>query len=319
MITKSKFSPRWWLRNPHLQTIVASKLSRGPSADTNSERLELEDGDFLDINWSKKTSGPWVCIFHGLAGSIESAYVKAAFKTLENAGMRPVFMHWRSCSGEPNRLARSYHSGATDDIHRLIQLVKTRFPDSPVYAIAYSLGANALLKYLGEEHSHCQLSGAVCVCPPLVLHVGAHKLNTGLTRIYQRHLITAMRAHHEAKRMRYPDLNLPVATTELDNFWKFDNELTAPLHGFKDVHDYYKKNSSRQFLPKIAVPTHIIYALDDPFFTEAVLPAENELSAQTTLELSEHGGHVGFIGNADGKDWLSNRICQILTRLQASQ
>jgi len=288
VITNSKFSPRWWLRNPH----------------------------FLDINWSKKTSGSFVCIFHGLAGSIESAYVKAVFTDLEDHGFRPVFMHWRSCSGEPNRLARSYHSGTTDDIHRLFKLVQYRYPATPLFAIAYSLGANALLKYLGEQSSDCQLVGAVCVCPPLVLSVGADKLNTGLAKGYQKYLITPMRAQHEAKRKKYPELNLPPATSELNNFWKFDDALTAPLHGFRDVHDYYEKCSARQYLPAIDTNTHIIYALDDPFFTKAVLPDDSELSAHITLELSKYGGHVGFIGDTRDSNWLSKRICSALKAFQ---
>ncbi len=312
MITKSKFSPRWWLRNPHLQTIVASKFAKHPAVESTAERIELEDGDFLDINWSQKTSGPWVCIFHGLAGSIESAYAKAVFSQLEIQGMRPVFMHWRGCSGEPNRLARSYHSGATDDIDFLVKLVQQRFANEPVYAISYSLGANALLKYVGEQGKHCQLSGAIGVCPPLVLSVGADKLNTGITRGYQRYLLAAMREHHETKRKRYPDLGLPEASMALDNFWKFDNALTAPLHGFKDVHDYYTRCSARQYLSTIAIPTHILYALDDPFFTPEVVPQESELGASATLELSQYGGHVGFIGDTHEHHWLAKHLCSVL-------
>ena len=312
MITKSKFSPRWWLRNPHLQTIVASKLIKHPDIDSKHERLELDDGDFLDINWSKKNTGPWVCLFHGLAGSIDSAYIKAVFHRLETQGMRPVFMHWRGCSGEPNRLARSYHSGATDDIHRMVQLVRHRFPNTGVYAIGYSLGANALLKYLGEQRTSCHLSGAVAVCPPLVLSVGADKLDAGITRGYQRYLIQLMREQHERKRKRYPELELPKATSTLNNFWKFDNTLTAPIHGFDDVHDYYTKCSARQFLSSIEIPTHVIYALDDPFFTRDVLPTTSELSSAVTFELSDHGGHVGFVGDRTRQHWLSHRVSELL-------
>lgn len=319
MITKSKFSPRWWLRNPHLQTIVASKFAKSPPIESDAERIELKDGDFLDINWSKKNTGPWVCIFHGLAGSIDSAYAKAVFAQLETHGMRPVFMHWRGCSGEPNRLARSYHSGATEDIHFLITLVHQRFPTDPLYAIGYSLGANALLKYLGEQGQSSQLSGAVSVCPPLLLSVGADKLNTGVTRGYQRYLLAAMREHHEAKRECYPDLNLPEATKALDNFWKFDDTLTAPLHGFQDVHDYYTQCSARQYLSAITLPTHILYALDDPFFTTDVVPQDSELGASITLELSQYGGHVGFIGDTTERDWLAKHLCALLQQFHTQQ
>ncbi len=313
MITNSKFSPRWWLRNPHLQTIVASKFIKRPKITTTAEKIELPDGDFLDINWSKKQSGPFVCLFHGLAGSINSGYAQGAFDMLERKGFRPVFMHWRGCSGQPNRLARSYHSGATDDIKLIIDLVAQRYPNEKIYAAAFSLGANALLKHLGESRTACQLSGAVAVCPPLVLSVGADKLNTGVTKIYQRYLLTAMRKHHEAKRATYPALNLPAASNSLDNFWKFDNELTAPIHGFKDVHDYYERCSARQYLQDISIPTHIIYALDDPFFTPAVVPEAFELSADVTLELSKHGGHVGFIDDRNHARWLDNRIANVLS------
>jgi len=302
-----------------LQTIAAAKLFKPSTPITKKERVELEDGDFLDINWSTKSRGPWVCVFHGLAGSLQSTYAAGIFKTLESNGMRPVFMHWRGCSGEPNRLARSYHSGATDDIGTMVNLVKKRYPNEKVYAIGYSLGANALLKYLGEQSTNCVLSGAATVCPPLVLNVGADKLNTGLTRGYQRYLINLMREQHENKRKAKPELDLPTAGTELNNFWKFDNELTAPLHGFADVHDYYKRCSARQFLIKISIPTHIVYALDDPFFTTAVLPTENELAANVTLELSDYGGHVGFIGDKTHKRWIDHRIAAVLTAMQHSQ
>ena len=312
MITNSKFSPRWWLRNPHLQTIVASKLSRHTIPDSESERLELPDGDFIDLEWSKKSAGALVCIFHGLAGSIQSAYAKAAFNKLEQSDFRPVFMYWRGCSGEPNRVASSYHSGATEDIHTLINLIKQRMPEEKIFALGFSLGANALLKYLGEQKHECQLAGAMAVCPPLVLSVGADKLNSGITRVYQRYLLSAMRRHHEAKRTRYPELDLPEATSALNNFWKFDDALTAPLHGYADVHDYYKRCSARAYLPAISIPTHILYALDDPFFTTAVLPEASELPISVDLELSNYGGHVGFIGDqTQHSDWLSNRISEV--------
>lgn len=314
MITKSHFKPHWWLRNPHLQTIVASKFLKRPKVEFEAERLELDDGDFIDLCWSKRKQGDIVCIFHGLAGCIDSAYAKSVFVALEKNGLRPVFMHWRGCSGEPNRLSTSYHSGATNDIHTLVKLVKKRHPSTPVHAVGYSLGANALLKYLGEKNVSCELSAAVCVCPPLVLRIGANKLNSGITKGYQKYLLKLTAAQHEVKRKRYPQLHLAKVTTDLNTFWKFDNQFTAPLHGYNDVHDYYEKCSARQFLPKIDIPTHIIYALDDPFFTPAVLPDVSELNEHVELELSTYGGHVGFLGHVGERDWLSNRICAALKK-----
>ena len=314
MIVNSEFSPRWWISNPHVQTILASKLARPSIPPTRRERLELADGDFLDLNISLRESGPIVCLFHGLAGSMDSAYIAGVFNELEAAGFRPVLMHWRGCSGEPNRLARSYHSGETGDIGYVIDLMRERYPDEPVFAVGFSLGANALLKYLGEQGESTPLSGAMAVCPPLVLSVGADKLNTGVTRGYQRYLLSMMRAQHEAKRQQYPELDLPEAGSSLDNFWKFDDVITAALHGYDGVNDYYTCCSARAYLPRIRRPTRVLYALDDPFFTPAVVPAEDELAPGTTLELSAKGGHVGFMSSL-GTRWLDKRVAAVISRI----
>ena len=313
MIVDSEFSPSWWLSNPHLQTILASKVFKPAPVATLRERIELEDGDFIDINLSQQPAGDIVAIFHGLAGCVDSSYIQGVLGTLEAAGFRPVMMHWRGCSGEPNRLARAYHSGASDDIGWFIDYLQQRFAGQDIYALGYSLGANALLKYLGEAGAECSVRAAMAICPPLVLAEGANKLDSGLARNYQRYLLSLMRAQHERKRLAYPELALPAAVNSLDNFWKFDDAITAPLHGFNGVHDYYERCSARQFLPSIGAPTRILCASDDPFFTPAVLPAMDELSAMTTLEVSTNGGHVGFLSRERGRRrWLDHHVAAVL-------
>lgn len=314
MIVESKFSPSWWLRNPHLQTILASKVFKPAEVQTLRERIELEDGDFIDINLSKKSTGDIVAIFHGLAGCWQSSYIQGVFGTLEVAGFRPILMHWRGCSGEPNRLSRAYHSGASDDIRWFIHYLQQRFTDQRIYALGYSLGANALLKYLGEAGSDSPVHAAMAICPPLVLAEGAKQLDTGLARNYQRYLISLMRAQHERKRLAYPDLQLRTADDSLNNFWKFDDAITAPLHGYDGVQDYYERCSARQFLPSIDTPARILCARDDPFFTPAIIPGADELSATTTLEISDTGGHVGFLGSERTKRrWLDHHAATVLT------
>jgi len=310
-----KFRPRWWLRNPHVQTIYASKLAKRPKIATRQERLELSDGDFLDLNWSTASDGPIVCLFHGLAGCVDSAYARGAFAALEAAGFRPVFMHHRGCSGEPNRLATSYHSGHTVDIAHTIKLVHERFPNESVSAIGFSLGANALLKYLGETGDQCGLNRAIAVCPPLVLSTCADSINTGFAKVYQRYLIGLMHKQYALKRERYPELNLEPLPKGLNTFWKFDDAVTAPLHGYENVHDYYERCGARQFLPKITIPTQITYALDDPFFSPSVLPNKDGLPDNVHLQITDHGGHVGFIEHrapAEFTHWLDKRLVEYL-------
>lgn len=309
-IINSQFAPTGFLKNAHLQTVLASKIFKPPKVETLRERVELPDGDFIDINYAEESSGNIVALFHGLAGCVDSPYIQGVFATLRARGFQPFLMHWRGCSGEPNRLARAYHSGASDDIEWFINFLANRFENANIYAIGYSLGGNALLKYLGEQGNKSPLKGAMAVSPPLVLSEGANQLDTGFAKIYQRYLLNLMRKQHEKKRLRYPNLNLDEAHKGLNTFWKFDNEITAPIHGYDGVNDYYSRCSARQFLSNIAVPTRILSARDDPFFTEAILPDESELSSQVTLEISAYGGHVGFLSKS--KRWLDPHVADTL-------
>jgi len=313
-VKTSQFSPPWPLRNAHLQTVLASKLFKPVPHRTIRERLELPDGDFLDIDFSPHGQGDIVAIFHGLAGCVQSPYVQGAFNTLTVKGFSPVLMHWRGCSGEPNRLARSYHSGASDDIGWFVQYLARRFEHRKLYALGYSLGANALLKYLGETGKHSRVDGAMAISPPLVLQEGANKLNQGVSRIYQSYLLRLMRRQHELKRHAFPALALPEASSALNSFWKFDDALTAPLHGYDGATDYYTRCSARQFLPDITTPTHILCARDDPFFTRDIIPHASELAADTTLEVSATGGHVGFLQL--GQRWLDSHVTNTLVALR---
>lgn len=315
-IIESGFAPPAIMGNPHLQTILASKVFKPAEHPTRSERVELPDGDYLDLEFSLKEQGDIVAVFHGLAGCIRSPYIQGSFNTLSSSGFRPVLMHWRGCGGEPNRLARAYHSGASDDIAWFVNYLRKRFPRSRLFALGFSLGANALLKYLGESGTNSRLTGAIAVSPPLVLAEGANQLNRGFARVYQRYLLGLLRAQHEKKRRSYPSLGLPVAGPELNSFWKFDDALTAPLHGYKDVHDYYTKCSARPYLQSIVTPTHILSARDDPFFTADIFPDASELSTHTTLELAQKGGHVGFLDQR-GR-WLDKHVATTMSGLRQS-
>lgn len=307
MITKSPFRPAWWLPGPHLQTLWPRFARQRPRTPTRRERLDLPDGDFVDLDWTLGSAGPLVCVFHGLAGSIDSPYAGGILTALHDAGMRAVLLHFRGCSGEPNRLARAYHSGDTGDIRFLVETLRQRGEQGPLGGIGFSLGANALLKYLGEEGERCPLQAAVAVSPPLVLSVGADTLRRGFARVYQRYLLRQLQAAAQAKAHLLPATVDLQKVLQARDFWAFDDAFTAPLHGFRDVHQYYADASSRPWLGRIAVPTLIVNSRDDPFWTPAVLPEPHELGLRVTLELSARGGHVGFV-QGDGQSWLDVRL-----------
>ncbi len=198
-------------------------------------------------------------------------------------------MHFRGCSGEHNRLQRGYHSGDTGDIGYLVDTMRARFPEQKLAAIGYSLGGNALLKYLGEADRAEKISAAAAVSVIYCLKVGAKKLNRGLSRGYQRHLIVSLRKKLLDKFTRLPPAIRVDHLRTLKNFYDFDNQITAPLHGFADADDYYARSSSRQYLGTITVPTLLLHAEDDPFMTADAIPQASELSSRVRLELSRHG------------------------------
>lgn len=320
MIIKSQFKPAVGLANAHLQTLLPTLYRRFSHAHFLTQTLELPDGDFVDLAWTDKPDNgkPIVILFHGLTGSIHSPYARGMMQAIQQRGWTGMLMHFRGCSGRHNRLARSYHSGDTGDAIFLINWLRQQFADSPLAAIGYSLGGNMLLKLQAELAEQSPLQAAVSVSAPLQLNISADVLNAGLSRLYQWVLIRQMKKQFASKLDLFDYQQLinfdSKDLKQINDFWQFDNRITAPLHGFKDVHDYYQRSSSRQYLPRIIGNTLIIHALDDPFMTPSVLPKAKELSSSTTLELSSQGGHVGFIGGQALRPvfWLEQRIPQYL-------
>jgi len=316
MITHSQFKPAWWLPGTHAQTLWPSLMRRPVDIELTTERLTLPDDDFIDLAWTKSNSNKIVIVLHGLEGSIDSSYARGMLAAINKKGWHGVFMHFRGCSGEHNLKDRSYHSGETGDLRFLVETLRERHPEATLYAVGYSLGGNALLKYLGEYKGDSQLKAAVTVSVPYLLSNSAEKLGKGFSRIYQRHLLNRLINKTLSK---FQDRQAPVDITninKLNTFKSFDHHITAPIHGFKSGDDYYEQSSSRQYLNKITTPTLLIHSRDDPFMSVDAIPDQDDLSDSVTLELSNHGGHVGFVsGNTpwNAEYWLEQRIPEFLS------
>ena len=320
MIIQSQFRPAFGLSNPHVQTLLPFLLKKAGNDKYRQQTLELVDGDFLDLSWlgEPKDGRPIVVLFHGLEGSIDSHYAKTIMQALHQQGWLALLMHFRGCSHRPNRLAHSYHSGETEDARYLLGWLKQTYPNSPLAAVGISLGGNMLLKLQAEYGDQSPLKAAVSVCAPVQLNLCSQRLNKGLSRIYQRHLITRLNQKlcNKIKQFNFEEL-IGLSKNDIKQiktFWQFDDRVTAPLHGFKDVHDYYARSSARQYLKDIKKPTLMIHALDDPFMQQKIVPEESELSNSIELELSKHGGHIGFIAGSLSKPvfWLPQRISEYL-------
>jgi len=310
VIIKSEFTPARWLQNRHLQTLLPNVFYRRPPVQIRRERLELPDGDFIDVDWTGRATGPIVIVLHGLEGSIKSRYAARMMQHIHGMGLRGALPHFRGCSGEPNRLSIGYHSGFTQDLEYFTGLLKQREPQTAIAAVGYSLGGNVLLKWLGESPNARRLVTGVAVSVPFDLADASRVIETGVSRIYKWSLLARMRRSSIRKFQKVvPSFELPDIK-RIRTFREFDDKLTAPLHGFKDANDYYVNCSSRYFLKNINVPTLILHALDDPFMSPASVPREDELSTSVTLELSSRGGHVGFVNGSllNPTLWVGNRI-----------
>jgi predicted alpha/beta-fold hydrolase len=308
------FKPAWWLPGPHLQTLWTSFVGRKIKLVVHSERLELPDGDFLDLSWVGENKGPIVCVLHGLNGSIESSYAQGILQAISKRGWRAVLMHFRGCSGVPNRLPRSYHAGETGDLATLIHTLMHREPGVSIAAIGYSLGGNVLLKWLGETGLHNPLKAAIAVSVPFDLAKTADHLKKGFSRVYQWKLLRELN-HAYRKKWHALKTSLMPMPLQFPTFCAFDHAVTAPLHGFESAKHYYKLSSSRQYLAGIKTPTLILHARNDPFTTERSLPTVDEISDQVVLEFTEKGGHVGFITGRYPWNpiyWLEDRILNYL-------
>ena len=300
-IVPSTFQPPWWLTNRQAQTFFPSfPWAFQKRLKLRRESLELPDGDATAVDWPIKgddisVSEPLLVILHGLEGSAESSYARMMMHTAHQRGWRSCVLHSRDCGDYRNRLPRRYHAGETNDIRFFLDQLRDRGHDGPLFAVGYSLGGNILLKYLGESTEISPLSAAVAVCVPLDLHQCSDALNTGFSKFYQHYLIKRMKESVARKFNKHTAAFNWKMAMKAKTFAEFDDAVTAPLHGFENMQDYYDRCSSGRFLADIQRPTLIINALDDPFMTPGVLPDADQLSDHVTLEVAESGGHVGFI------------------------
>jgi uncharacterized protein len=297
------FRPAWWLPGAHGQTIGGRLLRPRALPAFRRERLETPDGDFVDLDHAPgPDTGPVVLLLHGLEGSARRGYAINVYRELAARGVRAVGLNFRGCSGELNRLPRFYHSGDTGDIRFVLDHLRARLGDVPLGAAGFSLGGNALLKYLGEAGHASRVRAAVAVSVPYDLAAGAALLTRSLMgRFYTRRFLASLIGKAEQK------ADALAAHCDLDRirraqtFAEFDDAATAPLHGFAGAEEYYAQSSSGSFVEHIRVPSLLIHAEDDPFVPASAFPAAAVASNPVVQAVvTPGGGHVGFIG---GSPW----------------
>ncbi len=329
------FKPHRLLRNKHVQTMYATLFRKPISLAIEREIFEFDDGDFVECFWLDKpsieTNKPIVVLFHGLEGSFDSPYMQGMMKALQSNGYACVLMHFRGCSGQDNRLPRSYHSGDTADAKVWLAHLKSVYPNAPLYGIGYSLGGNMLLKLLGESGEKSMLEAAIVISAPMLLSNSAETITKGAARIYQQYLLKPLKKKLLGKYQQHDMeslLDIPLSQVKkIRTVREFDDIYTSRINGFKDAEDYYEQNSAKHFLPEIKTNTLIIHALDDPFMTPDVLPNtarqmlsindEREASSSIQFDIQQYGGHVGFVEGTLFKPeyFLERRVIEFLQSL----
>ena len=303
-----------WCYNAHVHTIACSFLGGVPAPYQQRIEIATPDNDFLELDViDQKSEKPVIALFHGLEGSSERYYMTELAYDLKEEGYSVVAMNFRSCGSRMNRQPRFYHSGETEDYATLFSWIQQEFPGKKIGAVGFSLGANALLKSLGEEMSEHPVEAAVAVSAPYDLRMGSINISQGFNRIYDYRFLRTLRVKLDEKRRQYPELPTFNGSTLYD----FDDQVTSKIHGFADAEDYYARCSSRKFLADIRKPALLIHSDEDPLCPISGMPLD-KIKANPHLHyiITDEGGHVGFL--SEPKGWLNYVIINYLHKILES-
>jgi predicted alpha/beta-fold hydrolase len=316
LIEKSHYRSPGWLPGGHLQTIYPALFHKAPLVTKRLERLELADGDFIDLAWADQGSRRLAILSHGLEAHYGTEYIQGMAATLVQNKWDVLAWNFRGCGSEPNRLLRMYHSGATEDLDAVITHALANHPAEAIDLLGFSLGGNLTLKYLGENPqkiSH-RIRKAVTFSVPCDLACSSRALSRFSNKIYMERFLVNMRAKIRVKKRMFPELLDLSGLNRIRTFQEFDDRFTAPIHGFRDAADYWEKCSCRQFLTNIRVPSLLVSAANDPFLGPDCYPHDEASSSDVFhFEMPKNGGHVGFLqAGGVGEYWSETRALEFL-------
>ena len=297
-LVKSKYKAPLLLRNGHLSTIYSAKVRRVNGLNQERERLDLADGDFLDLDWSwsEKETDKLIILLHGLEGNANRHYIVGSAHYFNTRGFDAIGVNFRGCSGEPNKLYRSYHSGATDDLASVVNHIVGMDKYKTIVIKGISLGGNVLLKYLGETDNLAKyIKAAIAVSVPCSLMGSCVELHKLKNKLYHDNFKYYLVGKLKQKQKVFPERVSKDEIRSIRTLKDFDDVYTSKAHGFRDAEDYYESCSSLYVLDEIRIPTLLLNARNDSFLDEDCYPVVLAQNHQHLyLEMPERGGHVGF-------------------------
>lgn len=316
-LVHSSYDARPFWGDAHLQTILPSLWPRRVPVWSSSERLELDDGDFVDLKWRSRDYSRLAVLSHGLEGSTEAGYMRGMADTLHRAGWDVVGWNYRGCGGVENRLMRSYHSGESGDLRNVVDHAGRGY--DRVVLLGFSLGGNISLKYAAEGVVPASLAAVVAVSAPVDLASSARRLDEfSGNRLYLRRFLGTLIDKTLAKARRFPELGERLAGRDgvgaVRTIREFDERITAPVHGFASADDYWARASARPLLGRLTVPALLLSARNDPLLDEPSFPEEWARTCPLLhLEVPAQGGHVGFLDWRRGRQpWHERRVLEFL-------
>lgn len=314
LVLTAAYIPPFFLFNAHLETIYPALLRRINGVAFQRQRINTPDGDFLDLDWLKRSSRNLVVISHGLEGNSHRAYIRGMAKACFDAGFDVLAWNYRGCAQEMNLRPRFYHGGATDDLETVVNYVLSLHTYDTLDLIGFSMGGNITLKYLGEKKRPAAIRKAVAFSVPLDLHASCLKISRPENRIYAHRFLKSLKLKITTKAALMPGFDT-TGIDAINTLMAFDDRYTAPLHGFANAIAYYKDSSSLYYLQGIDRPVLIVNAQNDPFLSAECYPAEKLKDHRwICFEAPNRGGHVGFAQfSKNGLYWSESRALDFIT------
>lgn len=314
----SEYKPPLFLRSGHLQSIYPTMFRKVHGVSYVRERINTADDDFLDLDWSRVGSDAVAIISHGLEGHSHRAYVKGMVRAVNQEGVDALAWNFRGCSGEPNRQFRLYHNGVIDDLHTVAARADQDY--GKIVLIGFSMGGNMSLLYLGRQEQDIpgSVKGCVAFSVPCDLTDASIALERRENTLYMKRFLKMLHEKVKMKQVQFPERINDHDYHLVKTFRDFDGRYTAPMHGFASAEDYWEKCSSRPWLERIGVPSLIVNSLDDPFLAGGCYPVEEcSGNPNTNLEITRHGGHVGFMAlNAEHRYWSEKRATEFVLEVK---
>lgn len=324
------FIPRRGLANAHLQTIVGNFLPRRPvELDEVAETIEVDPADGSRIlchcHWQPepvRAARLTTILVHGLEGSSDSRYIRGIAARAFAAGFNVVRMNMRNCGSTDHLTPTLYHSGRSADVGAVIDHFTRQHALERVALVGYSMGGNLILKLAGEWGARPPLAAAAAVCPAMDLALSADALHAPSNRLYERHFLRGLMRRFRGKARLFPAIYTTAGLGPVRSIREFDQKIVAPYCGFRDADDYYYRAAAARVVDRIAVPTLVIFAADDPFIR---LSPETRagILANPNIHLLEtaRGGHCAFLSSSPGDEihWAESTVVRYLQSLTADK